>query len=593
MKKTPLSPYTIWLWPTLFAFVALLRYCLPSVPGETMPIHDAIIQSITDGNKWGLMALVKIPDVPLIPTLALLFFKNLLVLTSLSPVAMLCALSQATLFIMIARALPKTLPLPTFAISILVLLCLPAVPLLGNFLMLDDCNWISAIPLTHALLTLLKNDALFFMRSGNSTSQEDCTKTLKGSNISNHQLNEAKHDGKQPQKDSVIKEVEPTLLGNRAKKEHNNSSDDLPLTAVLAVACDLALLVFCGPIMLCSAILIMAILLKHLHELHAPKGTACILLMPIIYALLLWLPWYSTNDDNIFTETFVAFQKLESHEFVCPVNPCIFISFFLAFIFLMFAHSDIRWNDFKPALSDQVVRIRMISPTLFSWMMILVACLFVSSLSMFLGLSQAGLGPALIVSIGFFILLIIIKLDIIDAFQKWQSVAFWKTPQAIGIVAAAIACLIGIIITGCTFPEVATFERATPQTIVQHAPPPPDIFDYQDAPSRERLADLADSHWSGSRIVIVGKRLVNVVYPDEEQTRFRPMEQFSPEEFVALAKYEQLNLLVPPDDGRFYESDSPLTEIHANGAPYLFLLAKLPGDWQLWCSIPPPNETRE
>jgi hypothetical protein len=67
------------------------------------------------------------------------------------------------------------------------------------------------------------------------------------------------------------------------------------------------------------------------------------------------------------------------------------------------------------------------------------------------------------------------------------------------------------------------------------------------------------------------------------------METFSSDEFVELAADEQLNLLVPPDDGRFYDSDSPLAVIHANGAPYLFPVANLPGGWQLWRSIPPPT----
>ncbi len=217
-----------------------------------------------------------------------------------------------------------------------------------------------------------------------------------------------------------------------------------------------------------------------------------------------------------------------------------------------------------------------------------MSCLLVSPFLMYLGLAQTGLGQTIVISYAILIHTLACEMDVIGMFSEWKRFGSLKPSLTLGTVASAV-CLALAITFGFVYPDIATFERATPQTIAQHAPPPPDIFDYQDAPSRERLAALADSYWPGSRIVICGKRLTEVVYPDEEQTRFRPMEEFSPDEFVELAANEQLNLLVPPDDGRFYDADSPLADIHANGASYLFPVANLPGGWQLWRSIPPPQ----
>ncbi len=57
---------------------------------------------------------------------------------------------------------------------------------------------------------------------------------------------------------------------------------------------------------------------------------------------------------------------------------------------------------------------------------------------------------------------------------------------------------------------------------------------------------------------------------------------------------EQLHLLIPPDNGRYYPRNHPIfSEIHRYGRDWLFLEELWPSGWQLWrCIRPRPPEKR-
>ena len=114
-----------------------------------------------------------------------------------------------------------------------------------------------------------------------------------------------------------------------------------------------------------------------------------------------------------------------------------------------------------------------------------------------------------------------------------------------------------------------------------------------DAPKAQELLDFIDQYWPDSRIILVGSRLP-AIYPDPEAKRFVSKINFNEKDFLAQAAEEQLHILVPPPDGRFYPlQNSILADIHKNGRDWLFLEKVFPNDWQLWRStIPPKGESK-
>ena len=146
------KPFNLLLPAALLLLLLLLRCQWPAASGETAHIHGAIADSILNGNKWGLVALVQYPDAPLVPTLALALAKCLAAPLGLSPYALLAAVAQTLAAAILIRRLPlRRLP---GLLALLSLLALPLIPLTRQAILLNDPNWLAAVPLLLALAQL-------------------------------------------------------------------------------------------------------------------------------------------------------------------------------------------------------------------------------------------------------------------------------------------------------------------------------------------------------------------------------------------------------------------------------------------------------
>jgi hypothetical protein len=113
------------------------------------------------------------------------------------------------------------------------------------------------------------------------------------------------------------------------------------------------------------------------------------------------------------------------------------------------------------------------------------------------------------------------------------------------------------------------------------------------APAREQIVGWIDRFWPQSRVLIYGVQ-GPAVYPDPAEKRFLGRVDFCEPLFLGQARDEQIHLLVPPCDGRFYPlSGVAMADIHRNGRPWLLLERVWPGGWQLWrCVLPPVTESK-
>ena len=113
------------------------------------------------------------------------------------------------------------------------------------------------------------------------------------------------------------------------------------------------------------------------------------------------------------------------------------------------------------------------------------------------------------------------------------------------------------------------------------------------APEAREVFAWIDRFWPDSRIVIHGIR-APAVFHDLSEERFVARLDFHPSRFLDQAEDEQLHLMVPPADGRYYSAHAgPLSDIHANGKPWLLLEKQWESGWQLWrCVIPPEGKSR-
>lgn len=378
--------------------------------------------------------------------------------------------------------------------AVAALLASIAIPFFRNLLATDDVNWISVLPLTAALLSL------------------------------------------------------------------NTYRETRELRTLIVIAVCLGVLVFCGPALLLTALAILISLSLSITKTAADQrqGHLFVLWSPFIYALILWLPWYSGSEDNFMLRFISALADSHAADYHLPFAPQIPLAAAVTSFILALKTKD-------------NLQARCLLP-------VFIVLPLAAAVSNATHLSPVGVGPALTVC------------SAVLAINAFDQVSLSpKTPQ----IAACLA-LIAIIVMGCRHPFFVFQLRALPAMVLRETnklkAEPPDLFDYRDAPDRNHLILLADQQWKGSRVVLVGKRLVKTVYPDPKQVNFHPLESFDPEAFRKHAAYEQLHLLVPPPDGRFYPPESPLNDIHAHGAPYLFLVAQFPHGWQLWRSLPEPTE---
>jgi hypothetical protein len=111
-------------------------------------------------------------------------------------------------------------------------------------------------------------------------------------------------------------------------------------------------------------------------------------------------------------------------------------------------------------------------------------------------------------------------------------------------------------------------------------------------PSIDEIKSVIDFYWDDARIAVFGPR-ASAFYFDKTEKRFIARIDFHPRDLVSKAATEQLYLLVPPDDGRFYGKGTPIQSIHSNGAEWLLVERVWESGWQLWRCIvydPPPSQ---
>lgn len=105
-------------------------------------------------------------------------------------------------------------------------------------------------------------------------------------------------------------------------------------------------------------------------------------------------------------------------------------------------------------------------------------------------------------------------------------------------------------------------------------------FDY---PPAEEVTATIDQHWQDSRILLYDPRSA-AIYAPELADRLVISMTFTPYWDLNRLKSEQLHMLIPPNDGRFYGQFDPLAKFHATGYKerLLFLEKQWPNGWQLW-----------
>jgi len=113
------------------------------------------------------------------------------------------------------------------------------------------------------------------------------------------------------------------------------------------------------------------------------------------------------------------------------------------------------------------------------------------------------------------------------------------------------------------------------------------------SPPAEAIGAWIDRFWPDSRVVVYGIR-APAIYHDPREKRFLAHLDFRKTVFLEQAADEQLHLLIPPPNGKFYARErGELSDIHRNGRPWLLLEKQWPSGWQLWrCVTPPAGESK-
>lgn len=141
---------------------------------------------------------------------------------------------------------------------------------------------------------------------------------------------------------------------------------------------------------------------------------------------------------------------------------------------------------------------------------------------------------------------------------------------------AAILVTVATLFAGIAFPRPLAL-------------PAKDLFGTP--PDTGEIKSAIDFYWDDARIAVFGPR-ASAFYFDGGEHRFIARVDFHPRELAAKAATEQLYLLVPPDDGRFYGQNTPMQAIHSQGAAWLLAERAWESGWQLWRCVlydPPPE----
>ena len=337
-------------------------------------------------------------------------------------------------------------------------------------------------------------------------------------------------------------------------KETRNLRSMIVASACCGILCLCGL---AGLLVGCSTALFLYFIAR--HDL-AEQGKSCagmrtLLWSTTLYCIAIWLLWnWLVMDDILFglRDLFARFSSLSSTGFSSSLfNPHpipVTILFFLAPLFILCIKTDQ-----KEAARCLILQV-----------LFLIA---VATLSRCILIPSTSVVPLAIV--------VILSTITLACICTW---AHRVTRQAAiaGLVVCLYISLRAPAFTGCSFND------SSKQSSAGNSLPP-----------REEITDYIDQFWPKSRTMLYGLKLP-AAYPDPLEKRFVARLDFQQDDLLQQETDEQLHILIPPPDGKYYPKDnSPLADIYANGRDWLILEKQWPSGCQLWRVVPPPeNESK-
>lgn len=331
--------------------------------------------------------------------------------------------------------------------------------------------------------------------------------------------------------------------------QFNQWRQEQELRWLVLCAISLALLMLCGSCGILLALGTIPVLLREisftLDDKEKFSGLPTILLMPAGYALLLYFVWnWLVMDDAIF-----FLRDYWSRASSLPLAALLHLppaSWRLGLLFLLLAAlaALLAFDRTCKSSARLLLPLALLLPLHFHFTQIMQV--------------YSGGLPAYLLAVLLALLLVLNSSD----YRLCQR------PLQLLLSLALLYCALPIRVSAC-------FQSAS------------------DAPPRTELTTYIDQFWPDSRIMLYGLPLA-LAYPDLQEYRFQARLDYQESDFLTQARDEQLHLLVPPPEGKYYPArKSVLADIHAHGRPWLLLEKQWPGGWQLWrCVIPPEGESK-
>lgn len=334
------------------------------------------------------------------------------------------------------------------------------------------------------------------------------------------------------------------------------------LRDLLLVAVCIGLFAFAGPGAIIIGFCTIPLLaeqyrLKKQGSWQEHRGIRTILWAPLLYCIAIWLLWNSL----IFNDVFFGLRDAAHRMSVKILQPktsfdCVVFLPMIITLAILSLKGDRR----------QTAKC------------LLPACIVIPLVSYIS--ARYGIGPAALGPLAYILVLSTVTLCFISSAPSRNVRFAWYAATTCTVV---IACFFGTVASKYEISE-------DPDKKQEETFKPGEIAD---APNAQEIIDFIDQYWPNSRVILVGSRLP-ALYPDPEAKRFVSKLNFSEQDFLAQAENEQMHLLIPPPDGRFYPiQNSVLSDIYKNGRDWLFLEKVFPNDWQLWRStVPPKGESK-
>ncbi len=313
----------------------------------------------------------------------------------------------------------------------------------------------------------------------------------------------------------------------------------------------LGLLTLCGIGGILLALLSLPVALHGIKRITANeekfRGLPTLMGLPVIYCLALLLLWnWLVMDDTLFfaRDFWARASSLHLSSFGNAAHKYLLFFYLLAVMVLLIVSF----------FSDQSLSAHLLLPAFLVIPLVFLLCRNMQ-------VHPAGAGAMSGMALVLFFLLY--------SYSNFNTVLS-------GILAGGGTLALAI----CGF--AAFFEHKSPFLDVQ-----------AEIPEREQLVAYIDQFWPDSRIMLYGLPLA-CSYPDPLEKRFVARLDYQEADFLRQAADEQMHLLLPPPDGRFYAPGKTVfSDIYMSGRSWLLLEQQYPDGWQLWrCVIAPEGESK-